>query len=180
MPESSANLNIKSQRFNYASGIASFAPATTPTYIFVIPGSAFGSLVKVRKIGISATQTTGGIIDISLDKLSSALTGGVSLPGVKTGFDSTAPFSAISIKNYTSNPTGGGVLVGIVRRVKLMVFSAITSGPAQTEYIFDFTSPYSQAMILRGSAESLGITLLGTTLTGGSICIWAEWTEEYI
>lgn len=162
----------------YAASWAAFAPVATPTNVLSITGSATKT-IRILRIGISATQTTAGIINIQLNKLSSALTGGT--PVAPTGivpFDSTSPAATATPRTYTANTTGGGALTGIIKNVKFTVPLAAVAGAAQNEYIFNFTSNYSQEVVIRGTSEVVSLTLLGVTLTGGSICTWVEWTEE--
>lgn len=162
----------------YAASWAAFTPAATPTNILSITGSATKT-IRILRIGISATQTTAGIINVQLNKLSSALTGGT--PVAPTGivpFDSASPAATATPRTYSANTTGGGAVVGFIKNVKLTVPVVAVLGAAQNEYVFDFTKNYSQDVVIRGTSEVVSLTLLGVTLTGGSISIWVEWTEE--
>ncbi len=165
-------------RATYVASWAAFAPVATPTYILSLTGSSTKTL-RLLRMGISATQTTAGIINIQVNKLSSALTGGT--PVAPTGiipFDSTSPAASGVPKTWTANPTGGGALVGAIRNVRLTVPAPAVAGAAQNQYIFDFTANYSQNVYIRGTAEVVGLSLLSVTLTGGSVACWVEWTEE--
>ncbi len=162
----------------YAASWAAFAPVATPTNILSITGSATKT-IRIIRIGISGTQTTGGIINIQLNKLSSALTGGTPVaPTAIVPFDSTSPAATATPRTYTANTTGGGAVVGLIKNVKLTVSAVATSGAAQGEYIFNFANNFSQDIVIRGTSEVVSLTLLGVTLTGGSISTWVEWTEE--
>lgn len=162
----------------YAASWAAFAPVATPTNIFSITGSATKT-IRILRIGISATQTTAGIINIQLNKLSSALTGGT--PVAPTGivpFDSNSPAATATPRTYTANTTGGGAVVGFIKNVKFLVPVVAATGAAQNEYVFNFTNNFSQDVVVRGTSEVVSLTLLGVTLTGGSVSTWVEWTEE--
>lgn len=179
MPIAVGNTTVSDgYKATYAASWAAFAPATSPTNILSITGSATKT-IRILRIGISATQTTAGIINIQLNKLSSALTGGtpVSPTGV-VPFDSASPAATATARTYSANTTGGGAVVGLIKNVKLTVPVVAAVGAAQNEYIFNFTSNYSKDLVIRGTSEVVSLTLLGVTLTGGSISTWVEWTEE--
>lgn len=162
----------------YVASWAAFAPVSSATHIFSLSGSATKT-IRVLRLGMSATRTTAGTFDIQINKLSSALTGGT--PAAPTGivpYDSTSAAATATALTYTANPTGGGVLVGSIHNAKLVIPTTAPVGAAQNEIIFSFCNNFSQDVVLRGTAQCIGLTFLGVTLTGGSVCIWVEWTEE--
>lgn len=165
-------------RATYCASWAAFAPVATPTNILSLTGSATKT-IRLLRIGISATKTTAGIIDVQVNKYSSALTGGT--PVAPTGvvsFDSTSPAATATPRTWTANSTGGGALVGAIKNTKITVPVAAVAGAAQNTYVFEFANNFSQDIYIRGTAEVVALTLLGVTLTGGSVALWVEWTEE--
>ncbi len=165
-------------RATYVASWAAFTPAASPTSVLSLTGSATKTL-RLLRIGFSATQTTAGIINVQVNKLSSALTGGTpAAPTSIVAFDSTDPAATASAVTYTANTTGGGAVVGALKNAKITVPVVAVAGAGQNEFIFNFANNYSKDAIIRGTSQVVALTLLGVTLTGGSICTWIEWTEE--
>lgn len=158
---------------------ATFAAAATPTDIFTINGSA-SKTVKLLRIGISATETTSGIINLTLLKRSTVNTGGTSAVVTAVPFDSTDVAATASVKSYTANPTALGTLVGNLKNIKFVVPVAAVGANAtsQVELVECFGIAFAKPFILRGTGESLAVNLNSTTVTGNSFSIWIEWTEE--
>ena len=160
----------------YVASWSSFTPAQA---FFSIQGSAT-KIVKVLRIGFSGTQTTASTI-IPVLTITDALFPGVGVSVAPTGivpFDSNSPAATATPRTYTANTTGGGAVVGFIKNVKFTVPVAAAASAGQNEYIFNFTSNFSQDVVIRGTSEVVSLTLLGVTLTGGSTSIWVEWTEE--
>ncbi len=179
MAISVGDITLKSYKRTYASTFINFTAATTPTTVLVIPGViASVTVVKVTRIGISATQTTASIVNMQLHKLSSALTGGTTGIPIPAQYDSRSASSFSAIRKYTANPTGGGIVLGLVRNVKFTIPGSSVVGAKQNEYIFDFVTNYSEGLTLRGTSEILALSFLGATITGLALSMWVEWTEE--
>ncbi len=179
MPISVGSITISDGfRRTYVASWAAFTPAATPTNILSLTGSSTKT-IRLLRLGISATQTTAGLINVQINKYSSALTGGT--PVSPTGivpFDSTSPAATATAVTYSANTTGGGAVVGILKNFKMTVPVAAATGAAQNQYICEFNNAYSQDVYVRGVNEVVALTLLGVTLTGGSVSLWIEWTEE--
>jgi len=162
----------------YAAAWAAFAPVATPTNIFSITGSATKT-IRVLRIGFSATRTTATVTNVQLNRYTSALTGGTPVaPTAVVKYDTNSANSTATAVTYTANTTGGGAGTANIRNIKMVVPTATPTGASQNEYIFDYTANYSESLVLRGTSEVIALTLLSTTMTGGSVCMWVEWTEE--
>jgi hypothetical protein len=159
----------------YGATTGVFAPAASATDVFVITGSA-SKTVRILRITITASQTTAGQFTVSLIKRSADDTGGTSAAATAVPYDSNNAAGTAVVRSYTVNPTGVGTAVGTVRTEKM--FIPATTSVIPTEVVWDFSPPYKQAVTLRGAAQVLAINLGGATLTGGSLCVSVEWTEE--
>jgi hypothetical protein len=71
------NVPCDGNKATYSANILGLVSVATATDIFTIYGSATKT-IKILRIGISATQTTGGAVNIQLIKRSTANTGGTS------------------------------------------------------------------------------------------------------
>lgn len=149
------------------------ALATTPTDCFQIIGSA-SKIVSINKINISGTQTTGGQATVTIAKRSTANTGGTSSASVMVPHDSADAAATAVGAIYTANPTTG-TLVGNIRifSLPLGAVTATTNNIVQLDF-----GERSKPIVLNGVAQALVINLGGATLTGGSLNIWMEFTEE--
>lgn len=149
------------------------APAATATDIFQIIGSAT-TTVSINKINISGTQTTGGQTTISLIKRSTANTGGTSTSSTMVVHD-LADAAATAVGSiYTANPTTGTPVGNI--RIFSLPLGAVTSTTNNIVQV-DF-GERGKPIVLNGVAQAMVIALGGVTLTGGSINVWIEFTEE--
>lgn len=173
-----SNAQIDGYKTTY-NATATFTAANTATDIFTINGSATKT-VRVLRIGISATQTTSSEIALILLKRSTANTGGTSSTLTNVSYDSTNAAATASVKSYTANPTALGTLVGNLRNIKFSIPVVAIGGnaSAQTELVESFGNGPGQALVLRGTAESLAVNLNSATVSGNSFSIWVEWTEE--
>lgn len=158
------------------SASAGLSVAASASDIFTITGSA-SKTVRVTRVQISGTATAAVTVPIALVKRSTANTGGTSAASNIIPHDSANTVASATVLYYTANPTTG-TLVGIMRQ-QYMTFSTGTSSAVDASVsIFDFGVRNGQAVVLRGTAQVLAVSLLGTTVTGGLVTVDIEWTEE--
>lgn len=161
---------------SYSFGILGLVPATTPTDIFAIGGSA-SKTIRVVRLVVSALQTTAGSIDVQVIKRS----GGTQAAGTAQTwvFNDTnnSPAPTALLYTYTSNPGTLGTALGVVAAAKLFVPAATSVAPPD-KLILDYGIRPSQAQVLRGATQFLCVSLNSVTLTGGLVDIFCEITEE--
>lgn len=158
---------------SYSASILGLTVATLATDIFTLTGSAT-KIVRIKRIQVSATQTTGGTANIVALKRSAANTAGTSTTPTAVPLDSTFSAATAVVRAYTANPSALGALVGNLRTAKLAI-PTVTGSSVLLDWRFgDGVSP----IILRSAAELFALNLNGTTLAGSSFDIFIEWTEE--
>lgn len=165
---------VDTAKATYSASAVAFAAATTPTDVFTIIGSGTKT-VRVIRVAVTGTQTTGAMRDILLIKRSAANTGGTSATATAVPHDSLSAAATAAVKSYTANPSGLGAVVGTIRAEKIFI-GATTA--VSGELIADYGPRYGQSIVLRGAAETLAVNLNSVTSTGNSITICVEWTEE--
>lgn len=165
---------VDGAKTTYSAAATGIVPAAAATDIFTITGSA-SKTIRVLKVSISATQTTAGENAVILLKRSTANTAGTSAAVTAVPHDSSNAAATGTVLSYTANPTAG-TLVGNLRSRKIAFQGA--TGTTSDEAVFDFGNRPGQAIVLRGTAQVLAINLTGATITGGSVNMYVEWTEE--
>lgn len=161
---------------SYAASVTALASATTATDIMVVGGSATKT-IRVTRITISATQTTGAMVAVTVLKRSTADTLGTAVPLTVTVMDSNSAAPSGTSTAYTANPTTG-TFAGTLLNIRMFIPATTV---AQLPYVVNFGGPngnLGQAVVLRGTAQQVAISLNSTTVTGGIFSITAEWTEE--
>lgn len=158
----------------YSASAGPYGAPNSPTDTFTITGSA-SKLVRITRISFSGTQSTGAIRDVLIIKRSTANTGGNSTTPNMVPHDSTFPAATATVRNYTTNPSGLGTVVGTIRAQKVFIGATTT---LSREFCVDWGPRNSQAPVLRGTNEVLAINLNGVSSTGNSLSINIEWTEE--
>jgi len=152
-------------------------PATTPTDILTLSGSA-SKTIRITKIIFTSTQTTAGINNWLIVKRSALNSGGTSSTPTIIPSDSTNPGATAVPVLYSVNPTSLGASVGNVQVQKILspTPSATTSNDPK---IFDFTnSGVDQGIVLRTASELLALNFAGAALpTGLVISVTLQWQE---
>lgn len=150
-----------------------FNPAASATDIFTITGVA-NVKISVTKIIVSATQTSGSIVDVTCLTRRSANNAGTftTVAGAKMDIGGSTSFA--NCVYYTANPTTG-TLGGTLETIPY--FSPSTASQPLI-YTFDFGSK-GQPVILTTASHCVSINLGGVTVTGGRFYITAEYTEEF-
>lgn len=163
---------------SYSATITGLNAVNAATDIFTITGSATKT-IRVVRITFTGTQTTGDTIDVLLVKRSAANTGGTSTTPTVVPNDSQDAAGTAVVRAYTANPTVGAA-VGTAKSVKAYIPAAQpanSNSPFWNPDLYNGNTP-AKAIVLRGIAEVLAVNLNGQTLTGESLDITIEWTEE--
>jgi len=153
------------------------ATASTSDF-FTIQGSAT-KIVTVTEISCTGTATALSIADILLIKRSTADTGtSVTLTNVPN--DSGSPAATALVKTWATTPTPG-TPVGTIRASKFLL--AANPTPAVTPVAplrWQFgDSPYEQAVVLRGVAQTLALGVGAAALAAGAaVNCNVTWTEN--
>jgi hypothetical protein len=164
-----------------ASTTAVLVPAvTSPNPWFTIYGSATKT-IKIQSIIISGlTLTAVAYLNIGLRKYSTAVSGGTSTALTAVPLDSSsAAATATNINVYTAVPTAGTTLGDISnRRVIGQATTAAAAGIPQM-IDFDFTpAGDGTAIVLRGTAQGVGLYWITAPASTPSLLLRIEWTEE--
>lgn len=156
------------------SASATVTPVAAATDVLTIIGSA-SKTVSIQKIIISGSQTTGGMVLVKVIRRSSADTGGSSTAVTSIKHESADAAATTVLANYSANPGALGTTVGTIRSQALPL-AALTATTVNIVE-FDFGN-LGKPIVLAGVAEQLAINLNGATVTGGSLNIDIEFTEE--
>jgi hypothetical protein len=170
---------LDSNKPTYSASITGLVVAAAATDIFTITGSA-SKTIRVLKIRISGNQSTASTENVLVIKRSAANSGGTSTSQTAVPHDSNDAAASATVLAYTVSPSLGAA-VGTVRSEKLVLTAAATGGAfTGTLNILELVFGHgpSKAIVLRGTSQVLAINLNAQTLTGSSINIDIEWTEE--
>jgi hypothetical protein len=163
-----------SQAPTYSASTLNLVAATTATDLFTITGSATKTVI-IKKIEISATQTTAAVGAIVLLKRSTANTAGTSTTLTNVPMDSATAAATATVRAYTANPTTG-TLVGNIKTSK--IFIPQTSSTSVTPLVWRFSDGDQAPLVLRGVAEVVAVNLNSVSFAGNQFCISIEWSEE--
>ena len=167
---------LDGSRATYSAAVT-FAAPNASTDVFQITGSATKT-VRVLRFWISGTQTTSGVASFSLVTRSVRNTGGTSAAVTLSSYDSNSPASTASVFAYTANATALGTQTGTISVFKKLIPPTTFANSNYDPLVFDFGNRPGQAIVLRGTAQTLSLNLGGATLSGNSLSIVVEWTEE--
>jgi len=160
-------------RTTYSAAVT-FAPAATPTDIATISGSAT-KVIRVTRIELSGIATTAQTQIVQLIKRSAANTGGTTAAMIAVPLDVDNAAATATVVNYTANPTALGAAIGTLRRNETLF---PLSGTPSNYVSWEFGTRNNQPITLRAATQILAIALNGTTIAGGSISLYIEWTED--
>ncbi len=158
----------------YSASITNLGLAATPSDVFTLTGSATKT-IRINTITVTATQTTGAIVNVVCLRRSTANTLGGGVVLVAITMDTNNPAATATGFAYNANPTLG-TLVGNIRTKKL--FAAATSVVNSDAMVFNFGINNGQPVTLRGVNQVFAVNLNSVTVSGGSFNIFIEWTEE--
>lgn len=156
----------------YSVVMINVAPASAATDVFTIIGSGT-KIVRIRALTVYGSQTTGSVVPISLVKRSTANTGGTSTTGTAVPFSSGDAAATAVVSAYTANPSSLGTSLGNLSY-------EIPFIPIVKDTLFDYNFnlvPY-QVYTLNSAAETIAVNLGAATVTGGSLSLKIQWTEE--
>jgi hypothetical protein len=111
---------VDTGKATYATTAVAFAYAASGTDIFTITGSATKT-IRILRISVTGTQTTGAMRDVLLIKRSAANTGGTSATPTIAPYDSNSSAATAVVRNYTANPSALGASVGTIRAEKFFL-----------------------------------------------------------
>lgn len=174
----SIQVNAEGRKATYSAAYGSFVVTATGTFI-QLQGSA-SKTVRVNRIILSGTLTTGADCTASIYRTTTAASGGSpvtgagSFGGIAKYDSSNATATAVPVA-WTTSPSGTGTLAGGIADEKFFV-PAATAAP--TPVIFDFGIRNNQAVVLRGTSEFVSLFVTCTSFIGASFSGFLEWTEE--
>lgn len=170
-------LDANKNTYSFSGTVTAVAGVTD---LITITGSATKT-VRVTRISLFATQTTGTVGTVSLIKRSAANTGGTFSAKTAVPHDSNNAAATVVVNAYTANPTALGAAVGTLR-TKFIAIGSPTSTNANPiipdDFISEFGNRAAQGLILRGTSQILAINLNGGTFTGNVFAYSIEVTEE--
>ena len=140
----------------YLAATGWFTPASSPTDVAVLTGSA-SKTITVLKVWVGASNTTlDNTVHTQVDlvKRSTADSGGTSSAITPVPTDSANTATATSA-SYTANPTTG-TLVGKINSTRI-------TNAMPSQLIFD-ASVMGQGILLKGTSQQLAVNLTGLTL----------------
>lgn len=173
--QSIISVTTESTKPTYAAAFVGLVVPAAPTDVFTITGSAT-KVIRITSVRftISTTAGSGILINASLIKRSTADTGGTSTVAVNVPYDSNNAAGTAVVRGYTVNPTLG-TAIGPIRAIRYAATPAAV--PNQEAYIEFGTRP-AQTVILRGTSQQLCVNFGSTSITGDTVDISVEWTEE--
>ena len=166
----------------YSAVFVSTTTAASLTDFFTINGSATKT-IYVKRLGCSGNSTAAGSGTIALVRRSTADSGGTKVTASATvggqlvPLDSNSAAATATVNAYTANPTTG-TAVGIVNAASLNTGPAATAA-SSPELTWTFGGgDNTQAQTLRGAAQGLSVSGLGTALPAGTtVTCEVLWTE---
>lgn len=174
-------INVTAEKATYrGSTTAVLVPAvTSPNPFFTIYGSATKT-IRIQSIIISGlTLTAIAYLNIGLRKYSTAVSGGTSTALTQVPLDAnSAAGTATNLNVYTAIPTAGTTVGDITsRRVIGQATTAAAAGVPQV-VDFDFAGTGGTPVILRATAQGIGLYWITAPATTVSLLLKIEWTEE--
>lgn len=163
----------------YMAATARFTPANNTTDLFCLGGSN-SRTIRVLRLILSGTQTTGGnVATVSLIKRSAANTGS-SVAATAVPLDSASPAATAQIHHYTTNPSALGTAVGTIWNGQVLIPApASVVAPAPILEWLPGEDLWLPTPVLRANTEFICINLGGSRPTGAAgFGITALWAEE--
>lgn len=168
---------LDGQKATYSASALKLAVATGANVIFTLTGSSTKT-VRVTRIELSGTcATTAKDVNFFIAKYSTAATGGTTgtAPTIAP-HDANSAAATAAIAVYTADPTAG-TSVGTIRAGNL--FMAVTGSTVATGmYAANFGDRPSQDLVLRGTAQQIGISLNGENTATSVMDVVVEWIED--
>lgn len=146
--------------------------AASATDVFVLTGSA-SKTIYVTRVRVSGTQTSSGLVEVFLQRHSTANTGGTCSAITSAPMASTSAAASAVFSKCTANPTVG-TLAGVVRDEAIPFVTTASAISQPVEYQF---AVQGQPIVLSGAGQELAVNLGGVTVTGGVAYVTVEWIE---
>lgn len=149
---------------------ASYAGSST-TDNARMPGNATNT-VLLTKIVVTCTQTTAGTVTLTVNKRSTAGSGGTAANMTVVPMDSNYAAGVSVPQSYTGTGPTVGTLVGQLDAAKIGCNATATAGPNDV-YVLDLSK---KPIVLRGTAENVVVNF-GGAITGGNLTTTFQWIE---
>ncbi len=174
-----ANSPIDGYKATYSAAVNGLVPPASCTDLFVLTGSATKT-VRVTRIEISGIATTILDTTVRLMLRLTADSGGTAAALAAYAHDQGNAAATATIATYAGGlPTVNDGTNRVVRASKLLFnLAAPTAGSESGRLMWDFGDRPGQAMVLRGITQQLAVNLNGVSVSGGSMDISIEFTEE--
>jgi len=156
--------------------------AASASIFFVIAGSSTKT-ITVQRITITCpTLTAVAYHSLIVEKFSTAPTGGTATTLTKVPLDSSSAASTANLcQVYTAAPTEG-TLVGTIgcQRFLSQATTAAAAGTPPAPIVWDFRNGFGEAsgVILRGTAENIGVAFGAAPASAVTVGVEVEWIEE--
>jgi hypothetical protein len=147
----------------YSVAVADFAPATSPTDVMCITGSATQT-IYITRAQFSVGATTSSSIDAILVKRTSLDTGAASAVAI-VSHDSANPAPSVSAFVYTANPSALGA--GTMIRADEVGVALDSNGYPNSPFVWDFGTRGSQPIVLRGTSQAFCFNMNAMTQPSG-------------
>lgn len=161
----------------YSASTGTINPASNATYIAGLCGNA-SNMVLLYHLRVSCTQTTAGIVPITIFKSTQTFVGAFSTM-TATQDDTNYEGAISSAVWFQANPTiassGGGGLNGNLDTYRLGCMATGTATP--NDIYFSPSDWRMKPQVLRGTNQCISVSLNGTTVTGGLFDVTFEWME---
>lgn len=151
-----------------------FVVPATPTDMLVFSGSGTKT-VKIRKIEMTAAETTAGNEQFFVLKRSTADTTGTPNAVTSVPVDSANGAATATFNYYTANPGALGTSLGSLFNLKFQCPAIASTLQPQWRTIYEWI-PGTQPITLRGTAESVVLNFAGAALPAG---LKVQWTITY-
>ncbi len=162
---------------SYSASTNPFTVSNTTSDISGICGNAQNT-VQVYGLRVSCTQTTAGIVPITIAMRSSAYTS-ANATSFSTITAVAQDSNYVVVKStamyFTTAGIGNGTLIAYVDGGQIGCMAAATATPNDI-----YISPSSWRMkpiVLRGTAQCLGVNFQGASISGGKYTVGYDWME---
>lgn len=170
IPQVSLTTNVPT----YAAAVSTLANTGTGD-LACIYGSATKT-VFVSVAHMTGTATAAIVVPITVNKYSTAASGGTGSAMTEVPLDSTNKAATATVTSYTVSPTSG-TLVGPVGSHKIAV--GVQGNTATvTDGLFEYGIRSDQALVLHGTSEGACLNLSVAGGAGASWAIYFKWTEQ--
>lgn len=161
----------------YATGALGITPAATPGDVIQVQGSAT-TTVRIKKLTFQGVASTAKQWPVTVRRAVAAHTDGTAVAPVITKFDTGDAAAAAVVTHLTANPAAkASNPADSVLFVRDVTFTAPAS--AAEPWVIDFCQRQDKALVLRGAADCLVVSLGGGALTAGEKFSYSvEWEED--